>query len=376
MAKHRLAYLEVLCAGALFFIFFNGYLSFFVLLFLAALPVVSLLWLLLSFRQVRIVLSASAPAAEKREPFSFRIQAQGGRLLPAPCLRLVISLENSLGGEAVRETLYFPFCGRQTAEQPCRSGWCGKITCRAVKASALDFLQLFSLPVRLPAPSAVFVLPSREPAPAGISENSMLPGFGDLIVPTLPGSDFSEPFEVREYREGDPLHRIHWKLTQKTGRIMVREGNRPAGRAIRFLLEYGPAPRETDCVLEAFARLAFLLLEHGIGAQVFWTAGEELCAGDFGQEEEAGELLALLLSARPAAGFTSLESYLAEEMPRCAHLVYITPSLSGEALARLTEEEQRVTVLLCGAGERGAQGGAVVRVLPGEMNAGLAEVEL
>ena len=172
MAKHRLAYLAVLCAGALFFIFFNGYLSFFVLLFLAALPVVSLLWLLLSFRRVRIVLSASAPAAEKREPFSFRIQAQGGRLLPAPCLRLVISLENSLGGEAVRETLYFPFCGRQTAEQPCRSGWCGKITCRAVKASALDFLQLFSLPVRLPAPSAVFVLPSREPAASTIHLSS------------------------------------------------------------------------------------------------------------------------------------------------------------------------------------------------------------
>ena len=54
------------------FVFFQGYLSFFVLLFLLALPVVSLLWLLASFRLTEVSVSASCSAAEKKEPLSLR----------------------------------------------------------------------------------------------------------------------------------------------------------------------------------------------------------------------------------------------------------------------------------------------------------------
>ena len=92
MWSWRLFYLGVLLAGGLFFVFFQGYLSFFVLLFLLALPVVSLLWLLASFRLTEVSVSASCSAAEKKEPFVFEVRARSSRVLPIPCLRVSLTL--------------------------------------------------------------------------------------------------------------------------------------------------------------------------------------------------------------------------------------------------------------------------------------------
>ena len=38
-----------------------------------------------------------------------------------------------------------------------------------------------------------------------------------------PGTDVSQIFDVREYRPGDRLQRIHWKLSAKSDGLLVRE---------------------------------------------------------------------------------------------------------------------------------------------------------
>ena len=43
----------------------------------------------------------------------------------------------------------------------------------------------------------------------------------------LPGNDFSEIYSLRGYEPGDDVKRIHWKLTEKTDEVLVREGSRP-----------------------------------------------------------------------------------------------------------------------------------------------------
>ncbi|MDR1892714.1 MAG: DUF58 domain-containing protein [Oscillospiraceae bacterium] len=47
---------------------------------------------------------------------------------------------------------------------------------------------------------------------------------------TRPGFDFSETYAIREYVNGDPVRSIHWKLSQKTDRLMVREYGLPISR--------------------------------------------------------------------------------------------------------------------------------------------------
>lgn len=380
MWSWRLFYLGVLLAGGLFFVFFQGYLSFFVLLFLLALPVVSLLWLLASFRLTEVSVLASCSAAEKKEPFVFEVRARSSRVLPIPCLRVSLTIANALGGETEQERMVFPFFGGEVVmEQPCRSSCCGKVTCSVRRAQGLDFLRLFALPVRVSQHADVFVLPSRKPAQAVVSEISLLPGFGELTLPTLPGEDYSELFDTRPYREGDALNRIHWKLSAKEQMLIVREGGRSAGRSLRFLIEYGDELRENDCVMEVFSRLAFLLAERGVPAEVCWLRGEEFAAESFSDEDSASQLLGQLLSQKPSGGISALEQLRGQERWKCAHLVCITPFFSPESLSGLLEEKtaERFTVLLCGAQTPGeAEGGVVIPVLPERVEACLAEVEL
>ncbi len=380
MWRWRLFYLGVLLAGGLFFVFFQGYLSFYVLLFLLALPVLSLAWLLASFRLTEVAVSSSKTAVEKKEPFSFQVRVRSSRALPVPCLRVTLAIANSLGGAEERERLLFPFFGgRQAMDQACRSAFCGRVTCAVVRARALDFLRLFSLPVRAGPEAGVFVLPSRRPAPAVVSEKMLLPGFGELTLPSQPGEDTSELFDTRPYREGDAINRIHWKLSAKEGELIVREGSCSAGHSLRFLLEYGSDLAENDCVMETFSRLAFLLAERGVPAEVCWLRGGELVAEPFSGEDDVSQLIGLLLARRPAAGVSALEQLRAAELRPCAHLVYVTPALSAEAVSHFAEEQRalRLTVLLCGAQEAAEQhGGAVIPVLPERVEACLAEVEL
>lgn len=49
-----------------------------------------------------------------------------------------------------------------------------------------------------------------------------------------PGTDVSQIFDVREYRPGDRLQRIHWKLSAKSDGLLVREDSQPLACAVVF----------------------------------------------------------------------------------------------------------------------------------------------
>ena len=38
-----------------------------------------------------------------------------------------------------------------------------------------------------------------------------------------PGDDPSQIFQIREYREGDRMQRIHWKASARTSQLMVKD---------------------------------------------------------------------------------------------------------------------------------------------------------
>lgn len=50
---------------------------------------------------------------------------------------------------------------------------------------------------------------------------------GDIYDGKKSGTDVSEVFGLREYREGDTLQSIHWKLSGKMHQLIVREFGRP-----------------------------------------------------------------------------------------------------------------------------------------------------
>lgn len=63
----------------------------------------------------------------------------------------------------------------------------------------------------------------------------------------------NEILGVREYQRGDPLRRIHWRLSARRGELVVREFEPPGVRVLTVLLDSAPASR---AAADQIARLA------------------------------------------------------------------------------------------------------------------------
>lgn len=95
---------------------------------------------------------------------------------------------------------------------------------------------------------------------------------GDLGPETISRSDedTASPSDVRKWQEGDPLKKVHWKLTMRKREIMVRvyeESARPDTLVIPDLSAVSAMPDQAltveDCVCEACAGMVKAQLDAG-----------------------------------------------------------------------------------------------------------------
>ena len=94
---------------------------------------------------------------------------------------------------------------------------CGRLECRVRRIWVCDCLGLFALPVRPPHPAAVLV----EPVPA---QTDLPPVPAQKALPVPRGfARAGEDYELRDYRPGDSVRAIHWKLSAKQDQLIVRE---------------------------------------------------------------------------------------------------------------------------------------------------------
>lgn len=101
---------------------------------------------------------------------------------------------------------------------------------------------------------------------------------GDTYSPNKPGSDPSETFSIREYIPGDPVKQIHWKLSQKTGTVMMRELGLPVSNRVLLVFDAAyPTAQErsfadtVDAMAEIFFSMSRAMMLEGIGHTVCWA---------------------------------------------------------------------------------------------------------
>jgi hypothetical protein len=79
-----------------------------------------------------------------------------------------------------------------------------------------------------------------------------------------PGGGFAENHEIRLYRPGDKMNQIHWKLSSKMNKLMVREAMEPVQDRVLVEMILRGTPEELD---RKFGRLLWTgnyLLEQGL----------------------------------------------------------------------------------------------------------------
>ena len=188
-----------------------------------------MLWARASWRGVEIDVTFRPQRSFVGEPVAIRVRVRNGKRLPVPLLRISVWLP--LGIEAVtpdgpatirgfRRRAYLP--GRSEAAFPLqvRATARGEYRLRLVEAELSDPFGLAPVHREVKPPEDLVVMPEPRIA-VPVEVRRRLP-FG-TPAPTAHMYEQPERFAgVRPYEPGDPLNRIHWKLTGHVGALHTK----------------------------------------------------------------------------------------------------------------------------------------------------------
>lgn len=233
---------------------------------------------------------------------------------------------------------------------------CGVLQLTLSEAVVYDPFGLFCFRVPLQGEAETLVRPELYPSELSVLYGESMSLDSEEYSMKRAGFDPSETFAIREYRAGDGIRQIHWKLSEKLETLMVRDYGLPIQNTILLLLETGYAPGgekpEPACIsalaeglLSVSESLGQMQLTHSIGWQDH-EAGSFSCMEIDETEDRTLSMAGLLNAACGEDPESVLEHYLeGHEQMESAHVVLFTAEAIDEAAA--LAEHCMVTEVLC-----------------------------
>lgn len=260
MLKNRLLYLLGVLAAFVFHIFYFGWYSWYLLVLVLCLPWFVLFVSLPAMLQVRLKLTLPEQCTVGDTAFLRVTTITGRRTLPY--CRINLTVKSTLDGKT---TVYRQ--GWRPKERIALDTQCaGILQCSAKGSRVCDYLGLFALPVRGSYTRELLVLPRPLP-PDPLPDLAV---FAAGRRRPKPGGGFSEEHELREYRAGDPLRDIHWKLSAKTDRMILREAQEPVRERILLTFDLLETVDGMNQVLSRLMWLSQWLTRHEAHHEICW----------------------------------------------------------------------------------------------------------
>jgi uncharacterized protein (DUF58 family) len=242
----------------------------------------------------------------------------------------------------------------------------GAYSLTGFEVTAIDPLGVFAFTRHVPSEGEIIVYPQPEPLRSFTLSGADRYGWQEFTASALRGASV-DPDGVREYAPGDPLRRIHWRQTARTGRLAVIEFEEPQTVNLVITLDLQKGTEVGDglvTTLEKGVSLAASLAHEAVqgGASVRLVvpedaAGDERSLASFGAADASGRgqehLLSVLdalarVEARSARSAAQLVTEGVGILLPGTTLVVITARTDGEladALARYTSAQTRVGVI-------------------------------
>ncbi len=280
--KGKLLWLLWLIAAAALYFFENNSGTRLILAASVLMPLLLMLPLLIKSGRAR--LSFEAPEREERgssAAVSVNITYEN------PALRLLgtellLYTEYLLTGDGGSLSPVFSGDGRASASIELKH--CGMVKLKA-ELWGRDAFGICRKKLLAEAETSLFSSPQLSMPFINLVEDTESSGDGGSFSANRPGNDPSETFGIREYQPGDPIRQIHWKLSEKTGKTMLRELGMPvSSRAVIVLDLAGSA--FPDEMTELFFSVSRSMMLSEQDHSLCWKHREELQPRLFSVESE------------------------------------------------------------------------------------------
>ena len=284
MTGRRLIWLTVLAACVGFYIAYQEWLSWFILVLVLALP-----WFCLLLSLPAMLSFQAEPMGPERVRLGTEAQVRlmGWSDLPVPPFRGRLRLERITTGET----------WRQKTVSALPTEHCGGLLVTPEKVRVFDYLGLLGRRVRKTRQKVLIV----RPEPVKIENLPDLQRYLARAWRPKPGGGFAENHELRLYRPGDSLNQVHWKLTAKTGKLTIREPMEPDRGLVLVTMNLRGTARELDRKFGQLLWLGSHLLERGLHFEARVLTADGVRAFPVTGEDGLTEMLDGLLCSAPAS---------------------------------------------------------------------------
>lgn len=141
---------------------------------------------------------------------------------------------------------------------------CGGLIAQLSRPKVFDYLGLLRLKIRKTSIKTILILP--EPVKMDIP-----PDLSHYLAQSWrpkSGGGYAENHELRLYRPGDNLNQIHWKLSAKTGDLILREPMEPDRGLMLLTMDLCGTEEELDIKFGRLLWLGSWMLEQQIGFDI------------------------------------------------------------------------------------------------------------
>lgn len=181
------------------------------------------------------------PVKGETNQIEYKITVKNKSFIPAFNLKLEGNVNNLLmnTSEKISHAISITPFGKKEFIQRVHSDYCGRISIAVTDLKCHDLLGLSAFDLKYEKKGDCYIYP--EEKNIGVSE--LCRELQKLSVAEhyqhRKGNDITEILDIREYQRGDNVKNIHWKLSKKHGKKLVRELDLPANQDIILFFVLG-----------------------------------------------------------------------------------------------------------------------------------------
>lgn len=364
MTKNRIIYLLWLIFSILLFVVDNniGTLIIMALSFFA--PIVMGIIAFFQCRAVTVELEAWGEY-KKNQEIPITVKIKSGSFLPLQGLRGTLLCRNLLSGAIWEQS----FSKTADFNAVLSSKYAGVLQIELKNTFVTDVFGVFKFKVKnIPNPQRFVILPQPFDMEASLAQNPISSADSDLYSMEKWGNDPGETFMIKEYEAGDPIKNIHWKLSQKVDKLMVRQLGLPVINNVLvifdntyYTMEQKPSEKGIDAMADIAVSLCSALAENDIAFTFACKNNGFLDLFEIHNFDDFQQNTYKILSSEfRKSDLSAVDAYSEISEGRPFHHVVIISANCNSDFSYLTSDFVRLNLLLLTKGQDVAPQGAYV----------------
>lgn len=354
MIVMKLSWLVLEVLFCLLFLYYGSGAALVLAVIMVLIPVSSLACNIYLRKRLRVRIEAPA-VLRKGDSGRILVTIQNPTWFSCPRICFDLEVSNQLNRQVHKEWVMSFALAKRTQRNPLRfsSEYCGRMRISVPQMVLYDCFGLVGISCSIKTLAHMVVQPDTFEPNVVLIPNPTGADDSDVYSQERSGSDLTETFQIREYVPGDSLRQIHWKLSSKFNKLIVREPGLPITRNVLVFWERTGERGDPDLIdaqAEVMISLCRSLLDSGIQYTIGWNdTDRNLCVlHEIRDMDELVGIIPRLLRATGCKDGVSGAQLLVQTRPDalCAHMVYLAEEPQPEVM-----EMQRygnVAILACG----------------------------